>query len=443
MIKLNKSGYTWARKLIFSGQVNKDSDWSFEGRDKDGLFELSNKDWKSYGRWFLGVDDSTDEDSFNHWVYPIGKAGEVFQNGIKAIKSDSAQHGINDVNENAEVLLKTIEDNKPLYTINDENEVLIYGIIYPDDAKLIIDKVKQVSKNQDEINIRLNTPGGSFAEGLAVFNYLKSFPKKINTIIDGQASSAGSLIACGGHVVMFDSSVMLVHNPWSLAAGDYRDFANYTENLDKLAQSAATAYAHKTGMSLSDVRQLMDKDTYLTAREAYEIGLCDEIVNKSAYMSTRKTNLFGGNIMKIKDVLAGLKLPTDDNTVQMIVNAVEVDNKEEVEKLKTQVAAFGKTSMIAKLTGRIGDGPAKMLGKVHDCLPSENFEEITQMIETLQSTIKDLGGAKGKKVEPTGTTSDDVINMKVKEIAEAEKVPESEALEILANREPELIANWR
>lgn len=443
MIKLNDSAYAWGRKLIFDGQVDKSQDWKL---DQAALLASCNNDWDTYGKWFLGINDEHPKHTLNHWVCPIGQNGKVGQYALlhAFLGADD------DVDVHASKLSDLINETKLNLTLNDDNEILFYGVLgWDDEAKDMIKLMNDAAKMQDRITLRINSPGGDLSQGLAMYNYMMSFHKPIDVFIDGVAASAASLIACGGNINMPESTIFHMHNPISVAWGDYRDLAKGAEVLEKFRNSVALPYARKSGRSLSDIRQWFDDETYFTADEAFEAGFCDQVIGVTAQMNTNYINcLRGGNKMpkkleKVKNVLTGLKLTVDDNNLQMIADAVIDDSQEEVKTLKATIKALGKTNVMTELTGRIGETPATMMGKVHDLLPEENFNAVVSLIENLQATINELGGATGNKDTPPMIASDEVIEGKIAKIVEDDKVSRSEALNILAKREPELMANWR
>lgn len=127
------------------------------------------------------------------------------------------------------------------------------------------------------IHVRINSPGGSFFDGMAIFNALQRHPAEIVTHVDGLAASAASVVALAGdRVLMGTGSFMMIHNAWGIAIGDARAMRETADTLDKITESIVDLYAKRTGLAAAEVRDLMDAETWLTADESVAKGFADE-----------------------------------------------------------------------------------------------------------------------------------------------------------------------
>ncbi len=161
-------------------------------------------------------------------------------------------------------------------------EVLIYDVIGADffgegvtaaKVKADLDKLGDVS----DINVRINSPGGNVWDGIAIFSLLKQHKAQIHVQVDGLAASAASLIAMAGDLItMGEGSMMMIHNPWTLAYGDANAMRKTGEILDKIEGQFVDVYAARTGMKGDDIGALMDAETWFTAAEAVKNGFADE-----------------------------------------------------------------------------------------------------------------------------------------------------------------------
>lgn len=152
------------------------------------------------------------------------------------------------------------------------DEIGIWGI----DAKQFIDDLNQITASN--IDLHLNTPGGSVFDGNAMYNALKRHSATITTYIDGLAASMGSIIALAGEKVhMADNAMYMIHNPWTVAFGDASEIRKTADTLDKLKSSMVRIYAEKTGLAEDEVIRLMDEETWYTADEARESGFVDDV----------------------------------------------------------------------------------------------------------------------------------------------------------------------
>ena len=131
------------------------------------------------------------------------------------------------------------------------------------------------------INLHINSPGGSVFEGIAIYNMLKQNSARINVYIDGLAASIASVIAMSGDAIFMPSnSMMMVHNPWVMAIGNANELRKQADALDQITKSSVQTYLAKAGDKLDEktLTQLMDDETWLTAQEAVDYGLADEVM---------------------------------------------------------------------------------------------------------------------------------------------------------------------
>lgn len=180
------------------------------------------------------------------------------------------------------------KNSTPGYQINkkkDEQEIYIYDEIGSPGGLWGVDP-EQFAKDLNEltgpVNIRINSPGGSVFGGMSIYNAIQSYDGTTNTIIDGLAASAASYIAMAGDTVKINQGAfIMIHEAWSLAAGNASDFRKEADLLDKIDSQIAGFYARKTGKDLSDILDVMKDETWFTADEAMEFGLVDAVIEKS------------------------------------------------------------------------------------------------------------------------------------------------------------------
>lgn len=137
------------------------------------------------------------------------------------------------------------------------------------------------------VELHINSMGGSVFEANAIVNYLRRLKADTIAYVDAFACSAASAIACAcDMVVMPRNSVMMIHNPWTVAIGNAKELRKAADDLDVLSEAFATVYLDKADGKLDEKRltKLLDEETYLTAEQAYDLGLCDEIEQFDAIM---------------------------------------------------------------------------------------------------------------------------------------------------------------
>ena len=149
----------------------------------------------------------------------------------------------------------------------------------------IVKELKEVSA--DTINVHINSMGGYTSEGLAIYNTLKNHSAKIVTMVDGFACSAASLIfMAGDERIMGDASLLMIHNAWMTAQGNAHQLRATAEELDKISEAAANAYASKINISREELDALLDgaehDGTWISPEEAVEMGFATAIDKTSA-----------------------------------------------------------------------------------------------------------------------------------------------------------------
>ncbi len=133
----------------------------------------------------------------------------------------------------------------------------------------------------DTLNVYINSPGGDVFEGNTIYNMLKRKKYTVNVYIDGLAASIASIIAMAGNkIIMPSNAMMMVHNPWTYSIGNASDLRKTADDLDKITLSLREVYIDRSNGKLDEetITSLLDNETWLTAQECYDYGLCDEIV---------------------------------------------------------------------------------------------------------------------------------------------------------------------
>lgn len=132
-------------------------------------------------------------------------------------------------------------------------------------------------KDADTINVRINSGGGSVIAGSVIYNALKRHKGKVITHIDGLSASMASVIAMvGDEVRMAENALLMIHNPWTQSQGEADDLRKEADLLDKIKETLLTAYK-RSNYSEDELSELMDAETWFTAKEALESGFIDVI----------------------------------------------------------------------------------------------------------------------------------------------------------------------
>ncbi|KVD52449.1 head maturation protease, ClpP-related [Burkholderia ubonensis] len=131
--------------------------------------------------------------------------------------------------------------------------------------------------------VNLNSPGGDFFEGVAIYNLLRQHDAEVTVNVMGLAASAASVIAMAGDkILMGDGAFLMIHNAWSVAVGNRHDFIAAAETLAPFDDAMASLYAKRSGMSKVDAAALMDKETWISADQAVKSGMATGLLDDTA-----------------------------------------------------------------------------------------------------------------------------------------------------------------
>ena len=138
---------------------------------------------------------------------------------------------------------------------------------------------EELNAGTGNITVWINSPGGDCVAAAQIYNMLMDYKGDVTVKIDGIAASAASVIAMAGtKVLMSPVSMMMIHNPATIAFGDTAEMQKAIEMLASVKDSIMNAYEIKTGMSRTKISHLMDAETWMDAHKAVELGFADDIL---------------------------------------------------------------------------------------------------------------------------------------------------------------------
>ena len=132
-----------------------------------------------------------------------------------------------------------------------------------------------------DITVWINSPGGDCVAAAQIYNMLMDYKGNVTVKIDGIAASAASVIAMAGtEVLMSPVSMLMIHNPMTVAMGDAAEMEKAIDMLASVKESIINAYEIKTGMSRAKISHLMDDETWMDANKAVELGFADDVLSR-------------------------------------------------------------------------------------------------------------------------------------------------------------------
>lgn len=272
-------------------------------------------------------------------------------------------------------------------------ELLIYGDIGDSwwgesvTALSIVQQLQALDPAVTQINVRINSFGGSVSDGLAIHSALRRHAARKVVTVDGVAMSSASLIAMAGdEVQMPQASMLMVHAPWGLAQGNAQDMRTMADVLDTYANAMASAYARKTGKPAADMLALLTDgvDHYYTGDQAVAEGFADAVIdplqdaatadNQAAARAEGAQRLLGNapdNIRQLAVAAAArhpVNLPEPGKPRMVVPDGIDMS------ELSTALAtASGQRALVAALT----------------TAASANDGDITMKIRKLYAALRD------------------------------------------------------
>ena len=141
----------------------------------------------------------------------------------------------------------------------------------------------ELNLGSGDITVWINSPGGDCVAAAQIYNMLMDYKGNVTVKIDGIAASAASVIAMAGTKVLVSPvSMLMIHNPATIAMGDTAEMQKTIEMLNQVKESIINAYELKTGLSRAKLSHLMDAETWMDANKAIELGFADELMKRNA-----------------------------------------------------------------------------------------------------------------------------------------------------------------
>ena len=140
---------------------------------------------------------------------------------------------------------------------------------------------EQLNAGNGDIVLYVNSPGGDCVAASQIYTMLMEYKGRVTVKIDGIAASAASVIAMAGtEVLMAPTSLLMIHNPLTVAIGDTEEMQKAIVMLDEVKESIINAYELKTGLSRAKIAHFMDAETWMNAQKAIELGFADGILTR-------------------------------------------------------------------------------------------------------------------------------------------------------------------
>ena len=180
---------------------------------------------------------------------------------------------------------------------------LEYESCCPADVKNVI---AELTDENEELKVIINSPGGDVQAGQEIYSILKDIKNHVTIEVQSIAASAASMIAMAGDTVkMSPVALLMIHNASTCTSGDYRDMQHTADVLQTVNTAIMQAYIAKTGKTEDELKDMMDRETWLTANQCLENGFADEIIKDEKQSII--TNAIIGRLSVTDEMIARVK----------------------------------------------------------------------------------------------------------------------------------------
>lgn len=165
----------------------------------------------------------------------------------------------------------------------DDNIIMLDGEVTDESASLCVAQLLYLSAKDDakDINMYINSPGGSVSAGLAIIDTMNLIPNDVNTIATGLAASMGAMILLSGTKGKRNAlphAEVMIHQPLGSAQGQATDIAIRANHILRTRETLYSMMSNATGKDIDEIAEACERDNFLTAEEARDFGLIDHII---------------------------------------------------------------------------------------------------------------------------------------------------------------------
>lgn len=204
----------------------------------------------------------------------------------------------------------------------------------------------------DEIELHINSNGGSVSEGTTIYNLLRQHGAKKTGIVDGVCHSIAFTIlqACDTRI-MGDGTSAIIHNMWTQVSGNAQELRKAADNLDKFMESCIQLYMKRCTISEEELRAKMDTETVLTPQDALNYGLIDQIGVKAEEATEQQLMQLEQENKKLRQ-----QIKNDDFMKQQLSDFLQsVKDKPMENKIKEKQPKQKSTGLDAFFSGKKGE----------------------------------------------------------------------------------------
>jgi len=262
-------------------------------------------------------------------------------------------------------------------------EIRLYDAIgYEMDAEWL---AAQIPADAEHVTVRINSPGGAVSDGLAMYHYLKDHGATVTTIVDGYAASAASVVMLAGDVRQIHrASLVMVHNPWSMAVGNADEMRKAADTLDVHAEALLDVYTAETGMDREELRGLLAEETWMRGEAAVQFGFASEVIEAATENDNRAAACV--HFAQMIAAIEGGKELVKDETQSEVIEEPVAEVEETAPEAAEDVEDLGEEVVVAEVEIDTDDEPeAEEQPEVHSVVDEPKPKTKREAVEQTEA----------------------------------------------------------
>ena len=220
---------------------------------------------------------------------------------------------------------------KPFYSIDNKADIDGYTDIFIYDeiswwGLSAEDFAKDLNEIEGNVRVRLNSPGGSVFDGMAIYNAIKQRKTKTITQVDGIAASAASVIfLAGDERFVSEGGFLMIHEPYIYMGGTATELRKEADVLDKISDQIVNIYSKRSEKSVSEIKEALKDETWLTGEEAIKWGFADSMVESEPVENMFNLDVFD-NVPESLQIPDSCEMP-DERELESILRDAGLSRK--------------------------------------------------------------------------------------------------------------------
>jgi ATP-dependent Clp endopeptidase proteolytic subunit ClpP len=264
------------------------------------------------------------------------------------------------------MIFNKISEQKSEININDE--IGFWGLTHQDFSNQL------TAVGESDITLNIASYGGAVTDAFAIYNSLKSYKGRIIANIYGDSASSATFIAMAADEIRIaDNAMFLIHNVWGDVTGNADELRKHAEHMDKVNDNIIDVYRKKTGLKRSQIKSLMDKEEWWTAKEAKANGFVDKVVEPTEILNRTEATLMNCANEEMKAALL--------NKVNQLNN-----NKNQLEMTEENKSWFN--SKFDELMNSFKPKAVEVEAEPKDTVSKEEVETVLNSVKTEITNMK-------------------------------------------------------